>query len=461
VVGLSGALLESRDVDDTVGIDIKGNLDLRDTARSGGNAGKLELAEEVVVLGALALTLVDLDKHTRLVVGEGREDLGLLGGNGGVAGDELGHHTTSGLDTDRERGNVEKENLAGGLGGSVAGENGGLDGGTVGNSLIGVDGLVGLLAVEVVGNELLDAGDTSRTTDEDDLVNLGLVDLGIGQDTVHGLEGGTEKILAQLLEAGTSDGRVEVDTLKERVDLDRGLGGGGKSALGTLASGAETAEGTCVGGKILLVFALELHYEVVYETVIEVLTTQVGVTSSGLDLEDTLLDGKERNIEGTTTEIEDEDVALTLNLLVETVGNGSSGRLVDDAEDVEASNETGVLGSLTLRVIEVGGDSDDGVVDGATEVGLGGLAHLGENHGGNLLRGEGLLLALELNLDDWFATPVNDLEREVLHVGLDLRITELAADQTLCVEDGVDGVHGDLILGGISDETLGVGESNE
>ena len=109
----------------------------------------------------------------------------------------------------------------------------------------------------------------------------------------------------------------------------------------------------------LLMLALEFLGEVVNKTVVKVLTTQVSVTSSGLDLEDTLLNGKKRDIEGTTTKIEDEDVALTLNLLVKTVGNGSGGRLVDDTEDVEASDQTGILGSLTLRVVEVGGDSDN------------------------------------------------------------------------------------------------------
>ena len=134
-------------------------------------------------------------------------------------------------------------------------------------------------------------------------------------------------------------------------------------------------------GQVLLVLALELVDEVVDETVVEVLTTQVSVTSSGLDLEDTLLNGQEGDIESTTTKIEDEDVALTLGLLVETVGDGSSSGLVDDTEDVETSNETSVLGGLTLRVVEVGGDSDDSVVDGATEVGLGSLPHLGQDHG--------------------------------------------------------------------------------
>ena len=56
-------------------------------------------------------------------------------------------------------------------------------------------------------------------------------------------------------------------------------------------------------------FTFELRDEVVDKTVVEVFTTQVSISSGRLDLEDALLDGKERNIEGTTTEIEDEDVA--------------------------------------------------------------------------------------------------------------------------------------------------------
>ena len=69
-----------------------------------------------------------------------------------------------------------------GLLGGVTGEDGGLDGCTVGDGLVGVDRLAGLLAVEEVGDELDDTGNTSRATDEDDFVDVGLVDLGIGED---------------------------------------------------------------------------------------------------------------------------------------------------------------------------------------------------------------------------------------------------------------------------------------
>lgn len=253
LVGLSGALLKSGDVHDTVGVHVEGDLDLRNTTGSRRDASKLELAEQVVVLGTGTLALVDLNKHTGLVVGEGGEDLGLLGGDSGVALDERGHDTTSGLDTDGERGDVQEKDLVGGLGRSVTRQDSSLDSGTVGDSLVGVDRLVGLLAVEEVGDELLNLGDTGGTTNKDDLVDGRLVALGVTENTLDGLHGGAEEILAQLFETSTGDGCVEVNTLEQGVDFDRSLGGGRKSALGTLAGGAETAESTSVGGEILLV----------------------------------------------------------------------------------------------------------------------------------------------------------------------------------------------------------------
>ena len=101
------------------------------------------------------------------------------------------------------------------------------------------------------------------------------------------------------------------------------------------------------------------------------------LTSGGLDGKDTTLDVKKRNIESTTTEIVDEDVPLLLGLSgAETVGDSGGGRLVDDTENVETSNGTGVLGGLTLVVVEVGGDGDDGLLDLLAELGLSNLLHL-------------------------------------------------------------------------------------
>ena len=109
----------------------------------------------------------------------------------------------------------------------------------------------------------------------------------------------------------------------------------------------------------MLGLALELSLEVLEEGVVKVLTTQVGVTSGGLDGEDTTGDVEEGDIESTTTEIEDEDVLLLLRLGVETVGDGGSGGFVDDTEDVEAGNSASVFCCETLRVVKVSGDARD------------------------------------------------------------------------------------------------------
>jgi hypothetical protein len=60
-----------------------------------------------------------------------------------------------------------------------------------------------------------------------------------------------------------------------------------------------------------------LVHEVVDKAVVKVLTTKMGVTGSGLDLEDTLLNGQQGHIEGTATKIENEDIARKKSVAVQ------------------------------------------------------------------------------------------------------------------------------------------------
>ena len=89
----------------------------------------------------------------------------------------------------------------------------------IGNSLIRVDALVGLLAVEEIGNKSDDTmGNTSGTTDKDDFMDVrpvGPVDLGIAENLLNGFKSTTEESLAELFETGTSEGSVEVNTVEE------------------------------------------------------------------------------------------------------------------------------------------------------------------------------------------------------------------------------------------------------
>ncbi|KAF1755607.1 hypothetical protein GCK72_012057 [Caenorhabditis remanei] len=266
LVLLSGGLVGGGNVQDSVSINIEGNFDLWDSTWCWWDSGELELSKQVVVLGHGTLSFVDLDQDSWLVVGVGGEGLSGLGWDGGVSLDESSHDTSGSLNTERKWGNVEKEKILDSLR-FVSGEDGGLNSSSIGNSLVWVDRLVEFLSGEEVRKKFLDLWDTSGSSDENDVVDLKirfvkwfeiivkttkkltthgkrntgtdeerprwqagdityltLVHLGVTEGLLDWVHGGSEEISAELLETSTSDVGVEIDSLEERVDLNRSLG---------------------------------------------------------------------------------------------------------------------------------------------------------------------------------------------------------------------------------------------
>merc|ERR1711933_280098 len=82
-----------------------------------------------------------------------------------------------------------------------------------------------------------------------------------------------EVVHVQVLESGTSDGSVEIDTIKERVDFKVSLGGRRKGTLGTLAGGSRTTERTLVATHILLVPFFEVGEEIINHSIIKIFTS--------------------------------------------------------------------------------------------------------------------------------------------------------------------------------------------
>ena len=60
-------------------------------------------------------------------------------------------------------------------------------------------------------------------------------------------------------------------------------------------------------------------------------------------------------MERSSAETEDEYVALPCRLLVQTRGNGGGGRLVDDTENVEPSDQSSVLRWLDAVALKCAG----------------------------------------------------------------------------------------------------------
>ena len=248
----SGCLVGGGDVQDPVGVNVEGDLDLRNTAGGRGDTGEPEPADEIVAVGVGMLAFINLDEHTGLVVSIGGEDFGLLGGDGSVSPDKGSHEITSNLDTEGLRIHVEPEQVLDPFRG-ISQENGGLYGGPTCNCLVRVDALAESLPAEEIGNGLDYAGDAGRTTDQDDLVDIGLINFRIMEDLLDWFKSAFEQVLAQLFEMATGEGCVKVDVLKKILDLDGGGGSGGEGSLGTLAGSTETAESPRIAGEVPLV----------------------------------------------------------------------------------------------------------------------------------------------------------------------------------------------------------------
>merc|ERR1719401_2287495 len=435
LLALASALVLSADVQDAVGVDLEGDLDLGLATRGRRDATKLELAEQVVVLGHRPLALKDLNVHGRLVVLVGGEDLGLLGRDHRVAADELGHHTTHRLDAQRQRGHIEQQEILAAL----AAEDASLHSGAIGHRLIGVDAAVRLLAVEEVLHELLHLWDARGAADKHNLVNLVLLQARILKDLLHWAQRVLEEVVVDLLEAGTGQRLREVDAVVKSLDLEPGLVRGAQRTLGLLHLTAQLLDRTLVLGHVLVVLLLEDLHEVLHHTLIEILAAQVGVAVGGHNLEHAVVDGQQRDIEGAAAQVVDQDVFL--GLLVEAVGDGGRRGLVDDAEHIHAGDGASVLGGLALGIVEVRRDGDHGVLHLLAEVVLGNFPHLRQNHRGHLLRGHDLLLALDLDSDHGLSAFIGDLERQQLDVLLHSRVLETTTDQALHIEQRLRRIH--------------------
>ncbi len=112
---------------------------------------------------------------------------------------------------------------------------------------------------------------------------------------------------------------------------------------------------------------------------VEVLAAEEGVAVGGQHLELVLAldlrDLDDGDVEGAAAQVVDGDL-LVAALLVHAVGQGRGGGLVDDALDLEPGDAPGVLGGLTLGVVEIGRHRDDRLGDRLAQVVLGGLLHL-------------------------------------------------------------------------------------
>ena len=453
LVLLAGRLVLGGDVQDAVGVDVERDLDLRHAARRRSDAFEVELAEALVARRHLALALVDLDRHRRLVVVGRREGLRELGRDGRVLLDHLRHHAAERLDAERERGDVEQQHVL-----AVAGQDLALDRGADGDRFIGVDVLARLLAEELL-HLFLHLRHARHAADQDHVVDLADRDAGVLDGGAAGRDRALDQVLDQRFELGAR--QLDVEVLRARRvgrdvrQVDVGLGAVRELDLRLLGRFLQALQREHVLREVDALVLLELGDDVVDDALVEVLAAEERVAVGRQHLELLLAvdvgDLDDRDVERAAAEVVDGDLAVALLVLVEAEGERRRGRLVDDPLDLEAGDAAGVLGRLALRVVEVRRHRDDGVDDLLAEVVLGGLLHLAQDLGRDLLRRE----LLAAHLDPGVAVVGgDDLVGHQADVLLHFLLGELAADQALHRVDGVLGVGHRLALGRGADEDL-------
>ena len=163
---LARGLVLGRDVDDAVGVDIEGDLHLGHATGRGGDSHQVELTQQLVVRRHFALALENPDGDRALIVLGGGKHLGLLGRDCGIAVDQPREHAPQGLDTEAERRDIQQQYVL-----DVALQHAGLNGGTDGHHLVGVDPLVGFAAEEIL-HPLDDLGHTGLAAHQDHLVDF-------------------------------------------------------------------------------------------------------------------------------------------------------------------------------------------------------------------------------------------------------------------------------------------------
>ena len=97
-------------------------------------------------------------------------------------------------------------------------------------------------------------------------------------------------------------------------EVDVSLQRGGEFHLCLLGRLPHPLERHVVLGEVDALVALELAHKVVEQVVVKVLPAEEGVSVGRLDLEDSLLDLQDGNVEGASAQIKDGDPALLMGV---------------------------------------------------------------------------------------------------------------------------------------------------
>ena len=175
----------------------------------------------------------------------------------------------------------------------------------------------------------------------------------------------------------------------------------------------------------------------------------MGIAVRRLHFEDAVAEFQDGDIERTAAQVIDGD--LFVFLLVHAVGQRSGRRFVDDTLDIEAGDTARVFRRLTLAVVEVSRNRDDGFRDRLAKIRFRVGLQLLKNHSGDFRRGVQLVANLDVRVAVFrFRDFVRDKTDFVFHFRI------FTAHQTLDGENRLRRVRDGLTFRQGTDQTFAI-----
>ena len=271
----------------------------------------------------------------------------------------------------------------------------------------------------------------------------------------HGAHCRLHQVLRQFIEFGARQRGFHVlgagAVRREERQADGGGGQAGKFDFRLFRRLAHAVHGRGVARQIDLCLFFEFAHQIVRHALVKIVAAQAVVAGGGQHLDHVGIDVQDGNVERAAAQVEDHD--LLRGLFIDAVGQRGGGRLIDDAPHVQPGDFARVLGGLALRVGKIGGHGDDRVCHRRAEVGFGVCFELLQDHGGNLLRREGLAIDLYPIVAAHF--PLDGIDRALrIHRGLPLG--RLAYDALAIFGEGHNGRRGASAVGTGNDNGFAV-----
>ena len=240
-----------------------------------------------------------------------------------------------------------------------------------------------------------------------------------------------------------------VGTGSNKWNIHFGLHRRGKFNLGFLRRFVQSLKRECVLTYINAGLLLKFFAKPIDNFLVNVFASQVSVAVRGLYFYHIVSNFQNGNIECAATEVEDYDFFIFL--FVEAIGKRRRRRLVYNALYVKSGNFARVLGSLSLRIVEVRGHGNNRLGNFFSETGFGVILELGEYHGRNFFG------AIPLARHVYFNATVFRFPHFKRHGSLVLlhgRFIERVPDEALDLINGVFRIRDTLTLREKSHKTL-------